>query len=96
MNMNAPWDKEVRQVLLDAGYREVQEPGETGFVLSYSSKLAAERPSAAQIIVTLDLDVPVPDRRAVFAGYASALIMAGLHVDYRGHYLNVQGRPKGH
>jgi hypothetical protein len=61
------------------------------FTLSWSPKLAEERPSAAGVTISLTLDASAGKRRAVFAGYATALILAGFWVDYRGRYLYVHG-----
>jgi hypothetical protein len=85
----------VRETLLAAGYREATDlPARAAFRLSWSAALAKDRPAVAGVEVSLELDAPAVNRRAVFAGYATALILAGFHVDYRGRYLHVHGKPK--
>lgn len=92
---------DVRETLMAAGYREATNlpqhlyPRSAAFTLSFSAALAADRPAAAGVTVGLELDAATRERRVVFAGYAAALILAGFHVDYRGRYLYVHGKPKG-
>jgi hypothetical protein len=86
----------VREVLLAAGYREAPDDDQSdqyaGFALSVSERLAQDRPSAAGVTVTLRHTGPPSARRAVFAGYAAALILGGCLVDYRGRYLYVHAK----
>jgi hypothetical protein len=86
---------QVREALMGAGYREATDlPARAAFRLSWSAALTRDRPDAAGVTVSLELNEDTGRRRAVFAGYTTALILGGFHVDYRGHYLYVHN-PRG-
>jgi hypothetical protein len=85
-------EAQVRDALTAAGFTEY-ENGMHGGVAAF---VLAE--GGVGVTVSLHLEAPpatVPSRRSVFAAYMQALVLAGFHVDYRGHYLYVHGRPKG-
>ena len=79
---------QVREVLARAGYTEYADalPGWRAAFLLAEGK---------GVTVSLHQDATPLARRLMFADYARVLIGAGFHVDYRGHYLYVHGRPKG-
>jgi len=80
--------EQVRQVLARAGYTEYAHalPGwQAGFSLA----------EGTGVTVSLHQEAAPLARRLMFADYARVLIGAGVHVDYRGHYLHVHGKPKG-
>jgi hypothetical protein len=87
---NDATEEQVRAALTAAGYRQY----ENGMPGNCAAFLLAE---GVGVTVSLHLEAPpatVADRRGIFAGYTDALIRAGFHVDYRGRYLYVHGRPK--
>ena len=79
--------EQVREVLARAGHRE--------YALDLPARHAGfSLAQGAGVTVSLSMEGTAVERRVVFAGLVQTLILAGFHVDYRGHYLYVHGRPK--
>ena len=87
--------EQVREVLARAGHREyaLDLPARhAGFEVT---EHVTEGSAGAGVTVQLSMEAKPVERRVVFAGYVQTLVLAGFHVDYRGHYVYVHGRPKG-